>query len=84
MNTKAIFGELKQDRNRLDRAIAALEALGDAAAPRKPGGAKESPISFNFGANKPNRGRRKMSATGRRKISEMMKKWWAQRRKGKA
>jgi hypothetical protein len=83
MNTKAILGELKQERNRLHKAIAALEVLGDVAVARKPGRPKESPTSFNFGANKA-RGGRKMSAAARRKISEMMKKWWAQRRKGKA
>lgn len=80
MNTKLILSELKQERNRLDKVIAALEALNGTAP--KPG------TSFEFGQNvkKGRRGGRKgkMSAAGRRKISEMMKARWAARRKAKA
>lgn len=82
MNIKAILSELKAERTRLDRAIAALEALNNNVA-RKPGRPKGSATTFDFGANvsKGRGGRRKMSAAGRRKISEMMKKRWAARRK---
>lgn len=77
MNTKLILNELKQERSRLDKAIAALEALNGVAP--KPG------TSFEFGQNvKKGRRKGKMSAAGRRKISEMMKARWAARRKAKA
>jgi predicted transcriptional regulator len=84
MNTKAILGELKAERTRIDRAIQALESLGDAVVTRKPGRPKGG-TSFEFGANvsKGRGDRRKMSAAGRRKISEMMKARWAARRKAK-
>ena len=83
MNTKAILSELKRERNQLDKAIAALVALNNDVA-RKPGRPK-SGTSFEFEENvsKGHGGRRKMSAAGRRKISEMMKKRWAARRKAK-
>lgn len=71
MDTRKILSELRAERDRIDKAIAALEALDTIAAPAartsKPG-------------PKP-RGRRQMSAEGRRRISEMMKKRWAERKK---
>ena len=84
MDIKGILSELNQERNRLDKAIAALEILGDVSIARKPGRPPMGGIStsFPYGANKP-RGRRKMSAAARRKISLGMKQRWAARRKAK-
>jgi hypothetical protein len=63
----AIISQLKNERDRINQAIAALDGAssdskGDArkVAPRRRGG---------------------MSAEGRRRISEMMKKRWSERRK---
>jgi hypothetical protein len=83
MNIKGILGELKAERTRIDQAIQALEALDNNVA-RKPGRPMGG-TSFEFGANvsKGRGGRRKMSAAGRRKISETMKARWAARRKAK-
>ncbi len=80
MDTRRILSELRAERARIEQAIAALEALDTttAATParrgRRPGAtAKPGP--------KPRGGRRNMSAEGRKRISEMMKKRWAERRK---
>jgi hypothetical protein len=77
MDTRKILSELRAERNRIDQAIAALEALDTTAATpaartNKPGPKPRGP--------KPG-GRRHMSAAGRQRISEMMKKRWAERRK---
>jgi hypothetical protein len=79
MNTGAILKQLKAERTRIEVAIKTLEALGNDVA-RKPGGAKESPTSFIYGANEARGGRRTMSPAARKKLSLMMKKRWAGRR----
>ena len=66
MDIKAILSQLKAERDRLDKAIAALEGL------------ESSGTSRGRGRR---RGRRRMSAAGRKRISEMMKARWAARRK---
>ncbi len=83
MDIKSILTELKAERTRIDRAITALEALNGVT---RESGKPKGGTSFEFGANvsKDRGGRRKMSAAGRRKISEMMKSRWAARRKAKA
>ncbi len=66
MKIDQILGELKAERDRLDRAIAALEgAARGVAAPAKRG----------------RRRRRHMSAEARRKIGAAMKKRWAERKR---
>ncbi len=68
-----VLSELKSERDRLSRAIAALEGIGAAAPRPKAGGTRK---------------RGKITAAGRKRISEAMKKRWAARRrspsKGKA
>lgn len=77
MNVKQLLADLKNERQRVDRAIAALEALDGTGAPsRFPG--KRTATSA---ATAPKRRRRGMSAAGRKRISEMMKARWAARRK---
>ncbi len=63
LELQIIILQLKRERDRLDRAIAALER-----------GAKPS-------AGRTRRRRRKMTPEGRRRLSQMMKKRWADRRK---
>lgn len=71
----SIVSQLKEERDRLDRAIAALEGGSGRRRGRPPG-------TPNAAGPK---GRRHMSPAARKKISEMMKKRWAERKKaGKA
>jgi len=66
---ESIVNQLKEERDRLDRAIAALEGGSGRKRGRPPGS------SSAVGP------RRKMSAAARKKISEMMKKRWAERKR---
>ena len=76
MDIQSILGDLKKERERIDRAIAALEGLGGRRRGR-PAGTKAQ--------GKGQRPRRHMSAAARKRISEMMKQRWAERkRKGKS
>ncbi len=67
MKLTTILAELRLERERLDKAIAALESLDW---PAKTGSVRQPP-----------RRRRHMSAAARRRISDMMKKRWAERKK---
>jgi len=64
-----ILSQLKSERDRLSRAIAALEGVGAAATRPKAGGTRK---------------RGKLTAAGRKRISEAMKKRWAARRQSAA
>ena len=72
MTRATILAELKSERDRLHRAISALEV----SAPRR-GRPKRTQVATV------RRGRR-MSAEARRKISEFKRKWWAQRKRKSA
>ncbi len=61
MDTKRILAELQAERSRIDRAIAAIEAINS--------------NSANSGAPRRRRGR--LSAAARKRLSELMKKRWA-------
>ena len=71
MSIAEIVSELKAERTRIDRAISALEGLSENGSARLTDAAAKKDI------------RRKghLSAEGRKRISEMMKKRWAERRK---
>ncbi len=69
MNISEILAELRRERARIDDAITALERVGSA----KPRGGAA-------GRSKPRR-KRRLTPEGRRRLSEMMKKRWAERRK---
>ena len=71
MDTTRLVRDLRGERGRIERAIAALEALGSDSA--------GSWTTRTAGANKA--GRRTMSPAARKRISMMMKKRWAARRK---
>jgi len=67
MDTKRILAELRTERDRLDKAILALEAFNSTGR-RKAGPAPRATSS--------RRGR--MSAAARRKLSRLLKQRWAQ------
>lgn len=72
MDTNSIVAELKKERDRLDRAIAALD-----------GGARTNGATRTAGravARKRTGGSR-LTPAGRKRLSDMMKKRWAERRK---
>jgi hypothetical protein len=64
MDVEKALRELYEEKKRLDRAIAALEAGMDTAAGRTGG----------------RRGRRSMGADERKEVSKRMARYWAQRR----
>ena len=65
MDTKQILTQLQAERNRIDRAIAAIKAIHSDGVSR--------PATV-----KPHKRRRsRMSAAGRKRLSELMKKRWA-------
>ena len=74
MDITTILAELKRERDRLSRAIAALE--GTDVVKTGPGKSAASSLLNRKGK----RGSR-LSAEGRKRLSEMMKKRWAERRK---
>ncbi len=73
MSIAAIVSELKAERTRIERAITALEGLSPngAASNAAPKQAKAAPAQKRGG----------LTAAGRKRLSELMKKRWAERRK---
>jgi hypothetical protein len=76
MDTRRILAELRAERNRLDQAITAIEAISSDGAVSRPA-RQINPSS----AAKPQRRRRRLTAAGRKRLSDMMKQRWAERRK---
>ena len=72
MDIRVIVTELTKERDRLDRAIAALDGIGSNAA----GAARQG----RRAVGRRRRGSR-LTAAGRKRLSELMKKRWAERRK---
>jgi len=71
MDTARLIRDLRGEKGRIERAIAALDALSS--------DSTGSQTMRTASANKA--GRRKMSPAARKRISIMMKKRWAARRK---
>ena len=69
MDWYAAIHELHEEKKRLDRLIAALEAIENGTSPETTSGL-------------PRRGRKTMSAEERKQVSERMKRYWAGRRNG--
>jgi hypothetical protein len=67
----AIVSELKRERDRLNRAIAALEGTDGVRTEKR-----AAPTLV-----KAKKGGRRLTAEGRKRLSEMMKKRWAERRR---
>jgi hypothetical protein len=75
MDIQNILGDLKRERERIDRAISALEGLGGQRRRGRPVG------SHNVATSTAKGPRRHMSAAARKRISDMMKQRWAERKK---
>ena len=73
MDIVALVSELKKERDRLSRAIAALEGIDGARTSSKK---LAAPTLV-----KAKKGGRGLTSEGRKRLSEMMKKRWAERRK---
>ena len=73
MNTHSILAELRAERDRIDRAIAAIEGLNSTGRRR----AGRPPRAASI----PRRGRR-LSAAARRKLSRLLKQRWAKGKMG--
>ena len=71
MDVHQILTALKAERDRLDTAIAALAGRNST------GRTKKTPIKTT------RRGRRRMTAAGRKRLSELLKKRWASGRMGR-
>ena len=74
MDIQAIVKELKRERDRLNTAIVALEGPELPLTPRKASPTADAPAP-------PAKKRRRLTAEGRKRISDMMKKRWAEKRK---
>jgi hypothetical protein len=74
LDTRRIVSELKAERNRLDKAITALDGASTTSAPV----AVVNDATSTNGAQAP---RRHWTAAGRKRLSMLMKKRWAERRK---
>lgn len=75
MNIAGIVSELKAERTRIDRAITAIEGISP-----KPNGAAShyAPKQAKTAVAQKSGG---LTAAGRKRLSELMKKRWAERRK---
>jgi hypothetical protein len=69
MDTQQIINELEAERDRLEQAISALR------------GSMGSRRGIGAGPSRGRRGRRRLSAAAKKRISEMMKKRWAERKR---
>jgi hypothetical protein len=83
MDTAKILADLHAERDRISQAISALEALNGTPMTRKSpgrpkGSAKRTAKLETARMKKRNGG---ITAAGRRRLSEMMKKRWAERKK---
>jgi hypothetical protein len=75
VNLDTIVNELKRERDRLNRAIAALEESNSRITP-----GRRRAVLTHATSNGKGQGRH-LTPAGRRRVSEMMKKRWAERRK---
>jgi hypothetical protein len=77
MNLQTIVAELKNERDRIDRAIAALDQTSTRRTGRTPAKATKAASAGT------RRGSRKghLTAAGRRRLSQLMKQRWAERRR---
>ena len=74
LDLQKIVSDLESERDRLSRAIAALEGIR---------GAITAPKGVASGVKRPRKRRGGITPEGRRRLSEAMKKRWAQPRKKK-
>jgi hypothetical protein len=74
VDTKEILSDLRAELGHINQAIAALEGLNDT-------GVRTQAVYKAAAESAPKPRRRRMSAAGRRRISEAAKARWAERRK---
>lgn len=80
MNLQVIVAELKKERDRIDRAIAALDGITTNNGVRATKG--RATATRPAGTRSSRRSRRgHLTAAGRKRLSELMKRRWAERRK---
>lgn len=79
MDLQKIVSDLKEEMERIGRAIGLLEQTGAGKARR---GRKPGSKNVVAAAGKPRR--RGLTPAGRKRLSELMKKRWAERRKKQA
>ncbi len=72
MDTKRILADLRAERDRINNAIAAIEHLDGTGTTQARGA-----------ATRQGRRRGRISAAGRKRLSELMKKRWAQGKMGR-
>lgn len=78
MDTNRILSELRAERDRLDRAINAIESLNSS------GSRAQTRVARSKLKEVPHkRGRRRLSAAARKKLSAMMKARWAAGKMGR-
>ena len=78
MNLQVIISDLKRERDRLDRAIAALD---ESAGNYRAGAVTHRPSAAKTAAAGRGTGKRHLTPAGRKRLSELMKKRWAERRR---
>jgi hypothetical protein len=71
VDLERIISQLRSERERIERAIAALQVLS----------ATTGSIPSPSASKKPAKRQHRLTAEGRKRLSEMMKKRWAERRK---
>jgi hypothetical protein len=76
LDTQRIVSELKAERTRLDKAIAALEGAKGTNTP-----AKAAAPTRESSSNGARRKRHHLTPAGRKRLSMLMKKRWAEKRK---
>jgi hypothetical protein len=80
MNLQVIVAELKEERDRIDRAIAALDGITTNNRVRgTKGRATATRPASTRSSHRSRRGH--LTAAGRKRLSELMKRRWAERRR---
>ena len=79
MDIKRMLSDLTAERDRIDRAITALQAI-ESPASRGTATSRRTPKNIPS-VSQPKRAKRRMSPAARKRMSEMMKKRWAERKK---
>lgn len=77
MDVAKIVADLKSERDRIGRAIEALEGSG----PRQRAAKMSVSASSTMSSATPGKKRGRLTAAGRKRLSEAMKRRWAERRK---
>lgn len=80
MNLQVIVADLKKERDRIDRAIAALDRISTNNGARATKGRARATRPASTKAHRSSR-KGHLTAAGRKRLSELMKRRWAERRR---